>query len=67
MNTVAGYLALKGDRLITLASVTFDLTKHVKLDQLKLKDNKFQDVWGTFQDTLSKPEDPHEKLPEIDL
>ena len=30
LSTFAGFLALKGGRFMTLASVTFDLTKHVK-------------------------------------
>ena len=53
LNTVAGYLALKGGRLVTLASVAFDLTKHVKLDRLQQKDK-------TFQELLSTPEKPPE-------
>mgnify|MGYP001792434717 CR=1 FL=1 len=53
LNTIEGYLALKGGRIVTLASVTFDLTKHVRLQQ---KDN-------TFQEVLSTPEKP----PEINL
>ena len=60
LSTFAGYLALRGGRLVTLASVTFDLTKHVKLGNQE-KDNTFQDILGTFQDTLSTSEDPHEK------
>ena len=64
LNIVAGYLALKGGRLVTLASVAFDLTKHIKLDQLGLKYNRFQDVLGTFQDT---PEQPINKPLEINL
>ena len=67
LSTFAGYLALKGGRLVTLASVTFDLTKHVKLWNHQQKDNTFQDVLGTFQDTLSTSEDPHEKPLEINL
>ena len=68
--TFAGFLALKGGRLVTLASVTFDLTKHVKLGDHQQKDNTFQDVLGTFQDTLSTSEkttDTHEKPLEINL
>ena len=63
LSTIAGYLALKGGRFVTLASVTFDLTKHVKLDHLRRKNNKFQDVLGTPE----QPSDPLEKPPEINL
>ena len=67
LNAVAGYLALKGGRLVALANVAFDLTKHIKLDQLGQKYNKFQDVLGTFQDTLCTTEQPLDKPLEINL
>ena len=67
LSMLAGFLALKGGRFVTLASFTFDLTKHIKLDHLGQKYNKFQDVLGTFQDTLSTAEQPLEKPLEINL
>ena len=61
LSTFAGFLALKGGRLVTLASVTFDLTKHVKLGDRQQKDNTFQDTLSTSEQTY----DLHKKPLEI--
>ena len=49
LSTLAGYLALKGGRLVTFASVTFDLTKHVSLITSSKKITNFKMSWELFK------------------
>lgn len=52
LSNFAGFLVLKGGRLVALASALFQVAKHVKLGTSKEVDNKIQELSSTTEQAL---------------
>jgi len=54
LSNIAGLLALRGGRMVALASALFQVCKHVKLREPKETDNKIQEEQSTTEHALEQ-------------